>query len=808
MSEAKDYTIHMIGHGHIDPTWLWRWTEGFEEVRATFRSALDRMNETPDFFFTASSACFYAWVEASDPAMFEEIRARVAEGRWEIAGGWWIEPDCNVPCGESFVRQGLYAQRFFQRAFGKTAVVGFNPDSFGHAGVFPQILKKLGLDYYVYMRPQPIYEMDYPNGTTFWWEAPDGSRVLASNIPVSYNADAETSERIRDLVRYEHLNPGQRHVLGFYGVGNHGGGPTKRAIRQIEEAAADPNMPRARLSTLEQYFRAFEQEDHAVEVSVIRDELQHHARGCYSAHAGVKYLNRRVEHALMNAERLAMVADLAGLQSYPRAELEAGWKGLLYNQFHDILAGSSIASSYEDTRDQLGASRHAADAIANLAVQSVAREIDTRAEGNTIVVFNPLPWAIREPVSVSPIVERTLEKPLRLVDGAEAPVPFQAVRGEQVGAFRHAFTAEVPPLGYRCYHVRHGEADGAGFVEATDTALENAWWRLAFNPGTGQINELLDKKASVSVLERGSVLTCFDDPSDTWSHGVVRYDQEVGQFAGAKLSVAEAGPALGRLRATSAFGNSMAIVETTLYSDVPYIDCHFRIDWREQYRALKLAFATCIDEGTATFETPYGHQVRAASGDEEPGQQWFDLTGAIAGNAYGLAVLNDGQFGFDVCDGVMRITLLRSPAYAHHEPAPFEAERGYTIMDQGMHDIRVRLLPHAGPLDIAETTKAAWAFNAPPVVHHESAHAGSRPGQASFIAVDAENVLVSVVKGSEDGGDIVVRGRECAGVARDVSLRIEGAPSVFPMRFAPYEVKTVRIARDTWVSREVNLLET
>ncbi len=807
MTKAHDMTIHMIGHGHIDPTWLWRWTEGFEEVRATFRSALDRMNETPDFHFTASSACFYTWVEACDPAMFEEIRARVAEGRWEIAGGWWIEPDCNVPCGESFVRQGLYAQRFFQRAFGKTARVGFNPDSFGHAGALPQILKKLGLDYYVYMRPQPVHEMEYPEGTTFWWEGPDGSRVLASNIPVSYNADAETSERIQQLATYAHLNPGQRHVLGFYGVGNHGGGPTKRAIRQIQATAEAPDMPRPRLSTLEAYFAALEAEGQLDDMPVIRNELQHHARGCYSAHAGVKRLNRRVEHALMDAERLAAVAHLQGHRPYPREALAEGWRNLLYNQFHDILAGTSIAPSYEDTRDQLGAARHGADRIRNLAIQSLAREIDTRAEGNTLVVFNPLPWAIREPVTVSPIVERTLDKPLRLVDDKEQDVALQAVRGDQVGAARYAFTAEAPPLGYRVYHVRGGKSTGGEGVSASTEALENRWWRITFDPESGRMDALLDKETGVPVLKAGNVLACLEDPSDTWSHGVRQYDREAGCFGAARLKVAESGPVLGRVRAVSRFGDSTAITETTLYDDLPYIDCHFLVNWQEQYRALKLAFKTCITDGVATFETPYGQQARPASGEEEPGQQWFDLSGTVAGKRYGLSILNDGQYGFDVQDKVMRLTLLRSPAYAHHDPAPFEEGRGYTIMDQGWHEVRVRLLPHAGPLNIARTTKAAWAFNAPPAVHHESAHDGTRPASMTFLSMDVENVMVAVVKGSEDGGDLVIRMRECAGTACRACLSIAGAPAAFPLHFSPFEIKTVRVATGAWTCREVNLLE-
>ena len=181
---SKKKKLYMIGNAHIDPVWLWQWQDGFHETKATFRSALDRMNEYADFVFVSSSAAIYEWVEQSDPEMFAEIKQRVAEGRWKIVGGWWIEPDCNIPCGESFVRQGLYGQRYFKEKFGVTANVGYNVDSFGHNGMLPQILKKSGMPYYVFMRPSP-HEKGLP-GRLFWWESDDGSRVLTFRIALEY----------------------------------------------------------------------------------------------------------------------------------------------------------------------------------------------------------------------------------------------------------------------------------------------------------------------------------------------------------------------------------------------------------------------------------------------------------------------------------------------------------------------------------------------------------------------------------------------------------------------------------------------
>ncbi len=247
----KEKTLQMIGNAHIDPVWFWQWQEGFQEVKSTFRSALERMKEYDDFHFTSSSAAFYEWVENSDPGMFEEIRARIAEGRWQIVGGWWIQPDCNIPGGESFVRQALYGQRYFREKFGTTARVGYNVDSFGHNGMLPQLLTKSGLDYYVFMRPAP-HEKGLP-GDLFWWESDDGSRVLAFRISFEYCTTGEDLEKHVRRCAGEIKDPFD-HTMCFYGVGNHGGGPTRENIESILRLNADPELPELIFGTPDGFF--------------------------------------------------------------------------------------------------------------------------------------------------------------------------------------------------------------------------------------------------------------------------------------------------------------------------------------------------------------------------------------------------------------------------------------------------------------------------------------------------------------------------------------------------------------------------
>ena len=813
----SQFTIHMIGHGHIDPTWLWRWTEGYEEVRATFRSALDRMNETPDFTFTSSSACFYAWVKACDPEMFEEIRARVAEGRWDIVGGWWTEPDCNVPGGEALVRHGLYSQRFFLQEFGRIAEVGFNPDSFGHTGTLPQIYSKMGIGFYIYMRPEAPFERKYPGGTTFRWKAKDGSEIIACALPMGYGSAGDNiAQKIYALPNDPYLNPGQTHVLGVYGVGNHGGGPTKKNIADIIEIQQLEDVPRPIFSTLKGYFDGFLGSMDSESIPSIDTDLQHHARGCYSVHSEVKRLNRKAEHALMAAERLAAAGWLIDNRSYPKERFESAWHHVLYNQFHDILAGTSIETSYDDTRDQLGAARNTALEIQNESLQSLAGRIDTTAEGNTIMVVNPLPWPVKQTVKASAIVARELQAPLHAVDASGKTVPSQAVLGERIAHTDYIVEAEVPALGYRCYHMRSGAEAIAHerMLEGDRHHLENDWWRIEFDPYTGIICRLFDKQAGLEVLKKGNILACMVDQSDTWSHGYEEWRVEAGRFGEATLELLELGDVRATVRIVQKFGSSTVDQCVSLHRGHPTIDCRFRINWQERYTLLKLGFETKIRHGESTYDVAYGCQERDSFGFEEPGQRWIDFTGEIDGNPYGLAVLNDSKYSFDICEdrrrldgGTMRVTLLRSPAFAYHDRARHDASEPWPIMDQGWQTVRVQLVPHTGPWQEAGVVKKAWELNEPAFAHIESGHKGDLPAEASFLGTTAENVLLSVLKQSEEGENIVVRGYETAG--REVKTKIElpFSKQSFEVSFGPHEIKTLRIDPTTWAITEIDLIE-
>ena len=803
----KQHTLHMIGNGHIDPVWLWQWHEGYHEVKATFRSALDRLSEYDDFVFVSSSAQFYEWVERSDPAMFEEIKQRVAEGRWRVVGGWWIQPDCNIPSGESFVRQALYGQRYFREKFGVMATTGYNVDSFGHNGMLPQLLRKAGLRRYVFMRPMP-HEKGLP-GRLFWWQADDGSRVLALRLPFEYCTwGKDLEQHIRRCAG--ELKPPFDELMCFYGVGNHGGGPTRENIESIRRLNDDPDFPRLVFSDPDTFFETIEARD--LPIPVVHDELQHHASGCYAAHSGIKRWNRQAENRLISAEKFAAIAYRLTGMPYPREEFARAWKQVLFNQFHDTLAGTSLEAAYDDARDQLGEALAIADRVQNDAIQSIAWAIDIPAQEGVkpLTVFNPHAWRSRVNVALQ---TRGVPAAFALLDDEDRPVPVQDVQSWATsgGQRRLTFTADLPPLGWRTYRIVPVEAAPASetSLSATDHTLENRFFRLEIDPQTGQIASLFDKRHGVEVFAGPAArAVVIDDPSDTWSHNVFRFQDEIGQFTATSVRLVESGPVLATVRVKSAFGASTLTQDFTLYDDLPQIDVRATVDWREKHKMLKLRFTVNQIFMRAVYEIPYGHIEREATGDEEPGQSWLDVSGTVreTGETYGLSLLNDGKYSFDVNVRDIGLTVLRSPVYAHHIPTQPQPDRDYSYIDQGMQTFTYSLLPHAGSWKTAGTVRRAAELNQRPIALLGTYHDGSLPQSRATVEVTPENIVVGAVKLAEDNDDLIVRCYESSRVATEAELRV--GERVIPLSFGACEIKTIRVPRDdSQPVMETNLLE-
>ncbi|MDR3792130.1 MAG: glycoside hydrolase family 38 C-terminal domain-containing protein [Terracidiphilus sp.] len=804
--EASQFRLHMIGNAHIDPVWLWPWHEGVSAIHSTFRSALDRLNEDPQIAMTTSSSQFYEWVAANDPALLAEIRKRVEEGLWDLVGGWWVEPDVNIPNGESLVRQGLYGQLTLRRLFGRTARVGYNPDSFGHPGSLPQILKLEGMEDYVFERPG-VAEKTLP-GNLFWWQGIDGSRVLTYRIPVSYDDRTGSLEpRTRKIVELFTPQP-LRDAMQFYGVGDHGGGPTRANMASIQAIQKQPGAPTLLYSTPDNYFA--EVRKSRQNFPVLADDLQHHSVGCYTAESAIKKNNREAEAALATAEKLSAVGSFAWGASYPHSDFTESWKRVLFLQFHDSLAGTSLPEHYKTARQGLGRALDVAEQASFLAAQKLAWQVPTTdPASNYLVVFNPHAWPTLQTVEYDLGVDA--ETTFAVEDEAGHALPFQWVQPTVAAQGRHRLAVQLPlpAFGYRQVRI-HPIADAASAqptpLRTTASSMENEHLRVSFSPD-GSLG-IFDKDANREVFrggQTGARAVVLDDDNDTWAHNVVSYTKELGSFRADSVKLVESGPLRALLRVHSTYGASSLTTDWILTYGARTLEARVTLDWHEHLKLLKFSFPVDLETPRATYEIAYGAMERATKGEEDPGQRWIDVT--AADNSYGLTVLNDAKYGYSVQASDMRISIARGTVYANHMPQKIdESVRNYWE-DQGEQTFRLVLAPHAGFWQSIHPAQLAEQLVAPPLVVYQGIHPGARPQSDSFLSVDAPNIVVSAAKLPEEGSGLIVRMVETEGKQTSASIRLPFAKLHWQGSFHPFEIKTLRLDPKTGNIAAVNLLE-
>lgn len=756
--------VHLIGNAHIDPVWLWRWQEGFAEIKATFKSALDRMREFDDFKFTAACSAYYMWIEKSDPAMFREIQQRVREGRWELAGGWMIQPDCNIPCGESFARHALISQRYFLEKFGKAAETGYNVDSFGHNGSLPMILNQSRMKNYVFMRPM-AHEKALP-ARLFRWESADGSGVSTYRIPLHYNIDENKFEEFSKIANIEESSD----QMAFYGVGNHGGGPTVSLLKRMH-AELDERFV---YSTVNDYFAT---QDKAA-LPVVRDDLQYHAKGCYSANSEIKKNNRRAEKKLLTAERLSVLSERLAGTPYPAAELERAWRNVLFNQFHDVLCGCSIREAYEDARDSHGESMVTADRESNFAMQQIGWNINT-VDGDTasdyiskeeaerlgvpVVVFNPHAYPVTGTVRVRG------HRYCRATDISDNDLPVQAVRASRTNGkgdkYDDAFTATVPAFGYTVYRMhklpRNEEVFGSPF-DIGENYVSNGRIRMTFDE-SGELCGLFDEKQGKELLSAPTRISLYnDEASDTWAHGLVAYTEKTPITVTGSFKVIEQGPVRATVRVEQCFGESRMIRDYSLGVGEDHVDASVKVDYHEKFGVLKLVFPVSVADGKCFAQIPFGHIERPTDGSEQVAGDWICMRGTDGG----LGVSCVGKHSFDARENELSLTVLRSALYADHFGVRDEF---CEFMEQGEHAFAYRIFPFS---DFADAERRADTLQTPLWSYAETFHRGRLPLAASGISVSAGNVAVTAVKAHVSGNGIVIRLFETEGRDTDVCVKL------------------------------------
>ena len=805
-ADASKFRFHMIGHGHIDPVWLWPWTEGISVVHSTFRSALDRMNETPDFIFTTSSAQFFQWVAENDPAMLAEIRKRVKEGRWNIVGGWWVEPDMNIPSGEAMARQGLYGQLTFQRLLGRRATVATNPDSFGHTGTLPQIIKLQGMNNYIFMRPGPR-EKTIP-ADLFWWEGPDGTRVLTYRIPISYNAGGSIKSRILSILKQENDQP-VKDFMAYYGVGDHGGGATKETISSIEELKSEKGAPAVFFSTTDNYFEEI-RKDKNLKLPVVTEDLQHHAVGCYTADSEIKKGNRNSEAALVAAEKIAAIGSSAWGANYPKKELTTAWERVLFLQFHDSMAGTSLFEHSQDAREGYGFALDTAHQTTYMSVQKLEWQIATEdPRSQYMVVFNPHAWEVRSNLQYDFDWRNVANSSVE--DEQNRPLLHQWTGGSSEAGSRRKLVVNtvIPPFGYRQIRIRNGnplQPDVA--AKAEGNTLENEFLKVSISyDGTIGIFDKENGKEVFTDGTKGCNAIVINDPSDTWSHDIKTFSDEIGAFRNASVKILENGPLRASIRVITTYGASILTIDWILTSGSRSLEANVTLDWHEHLKMLKFSFPVDVESPAATYETSYGHIERATNGDEDPGQRWIDLSGNSKGKTYGLTVLNDAKYGYNVPGSDIRISIARSAVYAHHNPKVLDMSADHYWQDQGIQTFRMMLVPHADTWKNNNIPRIAEEFMTPPIPIYQGIHGGSMPKSGSFLAIDAPGVVVSAVKMAENGDNIIIRCVETLGSQTTATLDLRFIKAKWTGNFRPSEIKTLSVNRNSGKITEVNILE-
>jgi len=713
----------------------------------------------------------------------------------------WVEPDLNMPDGESLVRQLLVGKRYFKQKLGVDVRIGWNPDSFGYNWQLPQIYKKSGMNYFVTQKMSWNETNKLPL-KLFWWQSPDGSRVL-TYFPSSYEGTIDPVQIADDFEKARSLNPGTFETLHLFGVGDHGGGPT-RAMLDRGLRWTDPNVvfPKLRFGVTQEFFSDVEAKvdsDHApvwnykflgaghwqlptppegkIAIPVWKDELylEFH-RGVFTTHAKHKQNMRENEEQLLNAEKFASLAWLKGTP-YPGTEFTDAWKKVLFSQFHDLAAGTGIGVIYQDAQHDYDMVRLTSEQADLKSFRTLASYVNTKSSGGVgvpVMVWNPLAWQRTDLVALDVQLPEAPKNGITVLDGQGKAQLAQVLSTDSTtNVYRLLVKAEdVPSLGYKVLQVTPGTRAVESDLKAGGFTLENGALRVVVNPRTGCITSLYDKRSHFESLAAGGCgneLVAFKDlprdlAVDAWNIDA-DFDKEFTRLDTAEsVKLLEQGPLRATVRITRTWQSSRFVQDISLYAGIDRVDVVNDIDWHETHVLLKAVFPLAASSKEATYEIPYGTITRPTTRDnsweaarfEVPALRWADL----GDGKHGLSVINESKYGYDGIGNLLRLSLLRSPVF----PDP-EADRGH-------HHFGYSLYPHAGDWKQALTVRKGYEFNYKLQAKQVQAHDGQLPAEHSYVGIPQENVVLTAVKKAEDGNSVLLRFYEWMGRGGDVQINV------------------------------------
>ncbi|RPJ21849.1 MAG: alpha-mannosidase [Chloroflexi bacterium] len=771
-----DVVVHATGHAHIDIAWLWTLGQTRRKAERTFQNAIRLMEQFPDYHFTQSQPQLYQFIKEDQPALFESIRQKIKEGRWEPIGGMWVEADCNLSGAESLARQFLLGRAFFREHFGRDAEspVLWLPDVFGYAWALPQLIQQAGLKYFMTIKIGWSQYNRLPYDT-FLWQGIDGTQVLTHFITVpdlgdfasTYNGMADAREALGTWKNFQQKEL-HKDLLMAYGFGDGGGGPTREMLENIDVLKHFPALPQVRQSSAKAFFESIApltESRGAAAPPVWNGELylEYH-RGTYTTQARNKRANRKSEFLLHDTEFIATLASLHTAYEYPGAQLNEAWRTVCLNQFHDIIPGSSIGQVYEESQQQYAEVTKNVTQLRDEALQALAQNLD-----GDVLLVNATSFAQRDLVFLPGDSSQRFTR-----DGQPVPVqPADSGLWAEVG--------EIAP--YSVVALRSmSQMSGSGSTPSLDTRhpiLENKFIRVEFNE-QGDITRIFDKRAGREVLAPNSIANqfqAFEDRPQKWD----AWDVDI--FYDDKMWLAEPASSIqlveqGELRQTFEIKrrilNSVYTQRISLNYNSRRLDFDTHIEWNERHVMLKVAFPVEVLAPQATYEIQWGNVQRPTHRNtswdwarfETCAHKWVDLS---EGN-YGVSLLNDCKYGHDIHDNVMRITLLRSPTM----PDP--------TADFGEHQFKYSLYPHVG-LWGEETQREAYLLNDPVVVYKSKVKSEKSErlvsGLHSLLSVSEPNIIIETIKGAEDENGLIVRLYESQRRRGEVTLTTS-----FPMQSA------------------------
>lgn len=844
MPKHSAITVRCIGHTHIDVAWLWQLKHTREKTARSFATVLRLMERYPEYIFLQTQPQLYEYLKTDYPQLYEQIQNRIKKGTWEAAGGMWLEADCNLTSGESLVRQLLFGIRFLREAFGVECTYLWLPDVFGYSWALPQILRKSGIETFMTTKIFGNQFNQMPHHT-FKWRGIDGTEVLTHLAGWTYNGvmNAESLDSLWAKYPDKGLN---RELLFVYGYGDGGGGVNRDMLEMRRRLNEMPGMPHVETSRVDDYFetlrRTVDQSDQYVHTWEGELYFEYH-RGTYTSQAFVKRANRKCELALREAEWLNVALCVGGSgepdwSHYPIDTLREAWKIVLRNQFHDIIPGSSIREVYEDCEQEYAAAQQlirdardnaeaglvadahdgrTADAgagrTANIAAYDntdiaaydvdIAADISADEHARFFTVFNGSSWNRTD-------LLRIPAQSVGDADGVWLNADGQPLIAQRSGSDWLLQADNVPAMGYAELRFMTGqtgptEQSPPSFL-LMESGIVTPFYELQWNE-RGQLTVLFDRQNGRNVLPggaRGNVLQLFEDKPlahDAWDIDIF-YGEKMHEIdALSSVRVTENGPLRAVVEFIWRYGDSVIAQNLVVYSHSRKIDFETTVDWHERQQLLKVAFPVEVRATEATYDIQFGNVKRPAhwstSWDwarfETVGHQWADLSE----RGYGVSLLNDCKYGYDIKDNVLRLTLLTSSIFPDY------------AADQGYHTFTYALLPHDGDWLEGDTVREAWDLNNPLSFRAGRPHAQ----RFSLLRPSSAHVLIDAVKKAEDDNAVIVRFHEFAGgrslvelfgdkpvewwqecdlMERPIGERMSGGNPTTSIK--PYEIKTYRIS--------------